>query len=201
MTDSDTKKNREIFDAIRDHQRTIDLLQTNLTDIITKLAEKASETIRGGGKLCFIGNGGSAADCQHLAAEFIGRFRINRHPLPAIAFTTDTSIITAIGNDFGFESIFERQILALCGKADMVIIISTSGNSENIIRAVEACRVKEIFTAGLLGKDGGKLARLLDLSIVVPSEITARIQEAHILIGHIICEYCDENFSIHTSEP
>jgi D-sedoheptulose 7-phosphate isomerase len=139
-------------------------------------------------KILFAGNGGSAADAQHLSAEFIGRFRKERPALPAIALTTDTSILTAVGNDYGFEEIFARQVEGLINEGDIFYTISTSGNSENLVRAIKVCRETPCKTIGLLGKDGGKLKEMVDLPIIVESNNTARIQEVHGTIGHIICE-------------
>lgn len=139
------------------------------------------------GKIMFCGNGGSAADSQHLAAEFIGRFIKDRKPLPGLALSTDSSALTCIGNDYSFNDVFLRQVQALGREGDCLVGISTSGNSENVLRAFVAARESGIKTIGLLGRDGGKLAPLSDLAIVVPSFVTARIQEAHILIGHTIC--------------
>jgi D-sedoheptulose 7-phosphate isomerase len=140
-----------------------------------------------GDKIMFCGNGGSAADSQHLAAEFTGRFIKDRKPLPGLALSTDSSALTCIGNDYSFNDIFLRQIQALGKEGDCLIGISTSGNSENVVRAFVAAKELGIKTIGLLGRDGGKLALLSDVAIVVPSNVTARIQEAHILIGHTIC--------------
>lgn len=170
------------------------LIQFNV-DNISALCDATLDCLKRGGKVVLMGNGGSAADSQHLAAEFIGRYVRTRRALPAIALTTDTSIITSIGNDFGFDQIFERQIAAICTSDDLVIGISTSGNSGNVIRAIEEAKKRNILTAGFLGADGGKLAKLVDIPIVISSPVTARVQEAHILIGHIICEHCDEYFA------
>lgn len=138
-------------------------------------------------KLMFCGNGGSAADSQHLAAEFTGRFIKDRKPLPGLALSTDSSALTCIGNDYSFNDVFIRQIQALGRRGDCLIGISTSGNSENVVRAFVAAKELGIMTIGLLGRDGGKLVSLADVAIIVPSDVTARIQEAHILIGHAIC--------------
>lgn len=146
-----------------------------------------SLAVQKNGKLMFCGNGGSAADSQHLAAEFTGRFIKDRKPLPGLALSTDSSALTCIGNDYGFIDVFLRQVQALGREGDCLIGISTSGNSENIVRAFVAAKELGIKTIGLLGRDGGKLASLSDVAIVVPSDVTARIQEAHILIGHTIC--------------
>ena len=135
-------------------------------------------------KILIAGNGGSAADAQHFAAELVGRFQKNRRALPCIALTTDTSNITAIGNDFGFEQIFSRQVEALGNPGDVFIGISTSGNSANIIAAVEEARKRQMYTIGLLGRDGGVLKDKVDHAVVIPHDVTARIQEAHIFILH-----------------
>jgi D-sedoheptulose 7-phosphate isomerase len=140
-----------------------------------------------GGKLMFCGNGGSAADSQHLASELTGRFIKDRRPLAGIALSTDSSALTCIGNDYSFEHVFARQLVALGRAGDGLVAISTSGNSGNVLRAVEAAKEMGIFTLGLLGRDGGKLAALCDAAIVVPHDVTARIQEAHILVGHTLC--------------
>ncbi len=146
------------------------------------------ECLKNGKKILLCGNGGSAADAQHFAAEMVGRFKLERKGLPAIALTTDTSILTAIGNDYSFDSIFERQIEALGEKGDVLIGISTSGNSNNVINAILKAKEKNIFTIGLLGNYGGKMKKIVDLSIIVPSNNTPRIQECHVLAYHIICE-------------
>ncbi|MGP0565416.1 MULTISPECIES: D-sedoheptulose-7-phosphate isomerase [unclassified Nitrospina] len=147
-----------------------------------------------GGKLLLMGNGGSAADAQHLAAEFIGRYKRERSPIPAIALTVDSSILTCVGNDYSFDDVFVRQVKGLARKEDAVIAISTSGNSGNVIKAVEAAKEIGAVTIGFLGKGGGKLKDMVDLPIVVPSDDTARIQEVHITIGHILCEILDQEF-------
>ena len=151
--------------------------------------------LNAGNTVYFMGNGGSAADSQHLAAEFVGRFRKERGGLPAVALTTDTSILTAVGNDYGFDNIFARQIEALVKAGDVVVGLSTSGNSANVVRALEAAAQRRAHTIGLTGQSGGIMASVCDICLKVPSEITARIQEAHILIGHIICELVDEEVS------
>ena len=165
------------------------------------MADKISEAInmirasyKNGGKLLLMGNGGSAADAQHIAAEFIGRYKRERRPVAALALTVDSSILTCVGNDYGYDEVFARQVEGLAKPEDVVIGISTSGNSENVIRGVAAARAIGAQTIGLLGKEGGKLVDKVDLALVVPSSDTARIQEAHITIGHIICEILDEEF-------
>ena len=163
---------------------------------IASTVDEASNVIvnslRDNGCVFFCGNGGSAADSQHLAAEFTGRFVRERAPLAGIALTTDTSALTAIGNDYGFDEIFARQVAGLAKRGDCLIAISTSGNSSNIVRAVRKATEIGVSTIGLLGRDGGVLKGLCDVAVVVPSEITARIQEIHLLIGHSWCETVDE---------
>jgi D-sedoheptulose 7-phosphate isomerase len=156
---------------------------------IAKAAEVIAGTFLSSGKLLLCGNGGSAADCQHMAAEFVSRFSkdLDRRALPAIALTTDTSFLTAFGNDCGFEGIFERQVEALGSPGDVLIAISTSGNSPNVIRAVEAARKRDMGTIALTG-NGGRLAAMADIVIAVPSSDTQYIQEAHLAVEHIVCE-------------
>ena len=150
-------------------------------------------TFRAGGKLLLFGNGGSAADAQHIAAEFVNRYLLERRPLPAIALTTDTSALTAIANDHGVADLFAKQIRALGQKGDMAIAISTSGNSTNVLRALAVCQELGIRTIGLTGGNGGKMTSLVDhLLCVSATSVTPRIQETHILIGHVICEMVDE---------
>lgn len=156
-------------------------------EILLSIADDAFETLKDGGKIVFFGNGGSAADAQHLTAEFVGKLQTDRKGMPAIAFTTNTSILTAVSNDWSFEEIFARQVEALVNKGDLVIGISTGGNSRNVIRGIEEAHKKGAKTVGLVGKGGGMLAKLAQKSIVVPSNNTQRIQEAHITIGHILC--------------
>lgn len=155
------------------------------------VADGLVEIYRKGGKLLIAGNGGSAGDAQHIAAEFVSRFLFDRPGLPAIALTTDTSMLTAIGNDYGFEKLFSRQVEAQGQKGDMFIGISTSGNSKNVIKAVQAAKSKGIYTVALCGL-GGTLASLADIAIQVPCESTPYIQECHISIGHIICALVEQ---------
>lgn len=150
-------------------------------------------TIQNGGKILIMGNGGSAADSQHIAAEIVGRYKKERKGMPAIALTTDTSILTSVGNDYGYDYIFARQIEALCRPEDLVIGITTSGNSANIVRAIEAAKAIGATTVGLTGGTGGKLKDLCDFSLVMPSSVTARIQEAHIFVGHSLCEILESD--------
>jgi D-sedoheptulose 7-phosphate isomerase len=155
---------------------------------IVQAASIITSCLQSGGKLLLFGNGGSAADAQHLAAEFVGRFLLERRALPAIALTTDSSILTAVGNDYGFEQVFARQIQALGRPGDIAIGISTSGNSPNVLEAMKTARSQGLRTIGLSGKDGRALAQAVDIAIVVSSDNTAQVQECHIAIGHLLCE-------------
>ncbi len=157
-------------------------------ELIEKFAIETAQRLKKGGTLFLFGNGGSAADAQHIAAELIGRFSKDRLPIRAIALTTDTSVLTAVGNDYGFERVFERQVEGLVGKNDVVIGISTSGRSENVRRALLKAKEKGALTAGFLGKDGGTIKEIVDYAFVVPSNETPRIQECHITLGHTLCE-------------
>ena len=159
--------------------------------LIIQSAELVADTFKAGNKLLICGNGGSAADAQHLAAEFVNRFVIERPPLPAVALSTDTSIITSIGNDYTFDQIFSKQIKAIGKEGDILLAISTSGDSKNVILAVKVARDMGIKTIGLTGKGGGKMAKMVDILLNVDSDVTARIQEVHITAGHIICELVD----------
>ena len=158
-------------------------------------AETLVEALRNGGKILAFGNGGSAADAQHLAAELVGRFRRPRHGLPALALTTDSSALTSIGNDFGFDQVFARQLEALGSSGDVALAISTSGGSPNVLAGVEAARRLGLTIIGLTGGNGGKLARTADLAIIAPSDVTARIQECHAAVVHALCEAVDAAFA------
>ncbi len=157
--------------------------------MLGELGKLMANRLAGGGKILWMGNGGSAADSQHLAAELVGRFSRERPALPSIALTTDTSILTAVGNDYGYEKIFARQIEALCQPGDVVIGISTSGNSANVLEGLKAARDRGAVTVGLTGGNGGSMHALVDYCLVVPSRDTARIQEAHILMCHMLCDW------------
>ncbi|MFQ5672774.1 MAG: D-sedoheptulose 7-phosphate isomerase [Nitrospinales bacterium] len=170
-----------------------------LSPDILQAAQWIQRSLAQGGKLLLMGNGGSAGDAQHIAAELVGRFKAERKALPAIALTVDSSSLTALGNDYGFEYIFERQIQALVKPGDVVLGISTSGNSENIIRGLKRANELDAVTIALLGNEGGRARQHAALALVVPSSDTARIQEAHITIGHIICELI-EHAVTHESE-
>lgn len=168
------------------------LRDSDTLDVIKEVAELVTDAYKNGFKTLLAGNGGSAADAQHIAGEFVSRFYFDRPGLPSIALSTDTSILTAIGNDYGFDKLFERQVQAQGMAGDVFIGISTSGNSKNIIKALLACKEKGIKTVGLTGQSGGNMAELCDFCIKVPSMETPRIQESHILIGHIICCIVEE---------
>jgi len=192
MTDASRPSAREML------QEASDLLD-RAGDVLAAEAERltalAIETIESGGKLLFCGNGGSAADAQHLATEYVVRFARERRALPALALTTDSSLLTAGANDYGFETIFARQVEALGRTGDLLILHSTSGESENLLRASEQARAMGIRTAALLAKGGGRLADAVDLAIVVPTDSTARAQEVHLTLGHIVCEGVDRAFA------
>ena len=167
-------------------------IEEDLTPLIAEMAMLLTDTFKSGGKLMVMGNGGSAADSQHFAAEIVSRFRMERPGLPAIALSTDTSILTAIGNDYGFDFVFRRQVEALAMPGDMVVGISTSGNSTNVNMALGLAREKGCRTIALLGRDGGSIRGLCDLALVVPSDDTPRIQEGHISIIHIVCDLVEK---------
>ena len=176
---------------IRDH---LDLIENNFKQIsscIEKIATDIKKTLKENKTIFFVGNGGSAADCEHLAGELVGRYKKNRQPYKAISLTTDTSVITCIANDFGYEKIFERQLQGVGQKGDLLIAFSTSGNSKNIINVLKMAKKLKIKSISLLGKDGGKCKKLSDYNYVVPSKSTANIQEVHHLIGHIFCRLVD----------
>ncbi len=180
---------RDLIEAhLAEHRRTMELVATELTGAIAGCAELLCAALAGGGKVLVMGNGGSAADAQHLAAELVGRFLRERRALPAVALTTDSSILTAVGNDYGFEQIFSRQVEALAAPGDVVIGISTSGNSANVRVALAAANEIGCKTVGLLGGSGGAIAAEVDLALVVPTAATPRIQEAHATIIHILCD-------------
>lgn len=168
------------------------LKDENLLLLIEKVALECVKSYKKGNKTLLAGNGGSAADAQHIAGEFVSRFYFDRPGIASIALTTDTSILTAIGNDYGYENLFSRQVEAQGVKGDIFIGISTSGKSKNILKALELCKEKEIVSIGLTGASGGSMDKMCDYCIKVPSSCTPRIQEAHILIGHIICAIVEE---------
>lgn len=165
----------------------------HLNNDVLSAGKMAAESLKNGGKILFCGNGGSAADCQHLAAELTGRFVNDRRPLAAVSLSTDTSALTCIGNDYSFDEVFARQVTGLGREGDLLIGISTSGNSRNVIRAVENAKLIGVKTIGLLGRNGGQLKEICDHNIIVPSNVTARIQECHILIGHTLCGLIEQD--------
>ncbi|UZP75616.1 SIS domain-containing protein [Candidatus Paraluminiphilus aquimaris] len=167
-----------------------------LEDDIAQAGEICAEALRAGKRIYLCGNGGSAADAQHIAAELIGRFVSDRRSLPAIALTTDTSALTAIGNDYGYDHVFSRQVEGLAQPGDVLLAISTSGNSMNILNAVESAQKSGVLAIGLSGKSGGELHRVADLSLVVPSDVTARIQEMHIVVGHLLCALIEHRLEL-----
>lgn len=166
-----------------------------LGERVTALARRYAEVLRGGGTIFFCGNGGSAADAQHIAAEYVVRYAKARRPLAAVALTTDTSILTAAANDLGFEHVFARQVEALCGPGDLLVLHSTSGRSPNILAAARAARGLGVATAAFVGADGGELARLVDDAIVVPSEVAGMVQVLHLALEHVIVELVEEALS------
>jgi D-sedoheptulose 7-phosphate isomerase len=183
-----------VLEELKDHQNTIQLVIDQLTGDIETACEMMTSTLKSGNKVLFAGNGGSAADAQHLAAELTGRFVKERQALPGIALTVDTSALTAIANDYHYDRVFSRQVEAFAKPGDLFIGISTSGNSQGILNAFETATQLGCKTLGLSGRDGGKMNGLCDLNLVVPSNTTARIQEMHILIGHIMCQAVDDLF-------
>jgi len=180
-----------VINRIEKHITAIKKLTEN-SKKIEEISEIILSSILKGNKIIFMGNGGSAADSQHLAAEFVGRFEGERKSLPALALTTDTSLLTAISNDYGFEFVFKRQIQGLANQGDVVVGISTSGNSKNILEGLKEAKIKKCKTIALVGKTGGIIKEIADLSIIVESDSTAIIQECHIFIGHTICEIVND---------
>jgi D-sedoheptulose 7-phosphate isomerase len=166
-----------------------------LSPAVAQVAGVAVEAVRTGGKLLFCGNGGSAADAQHLAAEIVVRFTRYRRALPAVALTTDTSVLTAGGNDLGFEAVFERQVQALGAPGDVLFLHSTSGESENLLRAAAAARSQGLTTVALLARGGGRLRERVDHALVVPTDVTSHAQEVHLALGHVICDLVERAFA------
>ncbi|MDH3207393.1 MAG: SIS domain-containing protein [Gemmatimonadota bacterium] len=181
---------------LAEHGALVERVSAELAGKIHELVEAVLETFEAGGKLLFVGNGGSAADAQHLAAEYMIRFKSNREALPAIALTTDTSVLTAGASDLGFEHVYARQVEALARHGDLLVIHSTSGEPRSLIGAADAARQAGARTAALLAKGGGALKERVDLALVVPTDSTARAQEMHITIGHIVCELVDRTFAM-----
>ena len=181
---------------ILEHKNVLDTFNKNEIKKIITISDVIMSSIKKKGKIIWCGNGGSASDSQHLAAELIGRFKSNRKPLKSISLNSDTSVLTCISNDFGYENIFARQIEALASKNDTLIVISTSGNSQNIINAIKIAKKMKIKVVGLLGKGGGNCKKILNKYLIVNSNNTARIQEMHIMIGHILCEIIENKYGI-----
>jgi len=183
-------------DIVRRHLKELTELAERVADLlgseVEDLAVEVSHVLEGGGKLFFCGNGGSAADAQHLAAEYVVRFHKERKPLPVLALTTDTSVLTAGANDYGFETVFSRQIEALGTRGDLLFLHSTSGDSENLIQAAKAAKFIGVRTVAFLAKGGGRLASLVDRAVVIPTQSTPRAQEIHLTLGHIICELVED---------
>lgn len=183
-----------IMDQIADSAATKQkILENNaLIDVLVEVAQTCVKVYKNQKKILIAGNGGSAADAQHFAAELVGRYGFDRPSLPAIALTTDSSNLTAIGNDYGYEYVFSRQLEGLGVEGDLFIGISTSGNSQNVINAFESAKAKGVTTVALVGRDGGKMAAMADYAIIVPSNATPRIQESHLLIEHMICDIIEK---------
>lgn len=179
-----------------EHLQTIELVHETLAEPIKKISQFLAQSLGKGSTLFWCGNGGSAADSQHLAAELVGRFKKNRRALRSIALTTDSSVLTCVANDYSYDDIFARQVEALGRPRDVLIGISTSGNSENVLRAFKTAKELDLVTVALLGKGGGSAKNLADHSLIIPSDSTARIQEAHILIGHIFCELIEQELNL-----
>lgn len=180
---------------LHSHLETINKVIETMEDKLEEAATLVLKILKAGNKILLCGNGGSSADAQHIAAELTGRYKSDRPGLPAIAITTDTSALTSISNDYGYDRVFDRQIEALANKGDLIIGISTSGNSQNIINALKVGRELGCNTLGLTGKGGGEMNQICDINLIVPSNDTPRIQEMHILFGHIICQVVDDGFN------
>ena len=193
------KKNiydKYLFKTFEEHSRVLKKTQIAIKNGIKLSSEIIVKSLKKGGTIFWCGNGGSAADSQHIAAEFVGRFKKNRKPLRSIALTTDTSILTCVSNDYSFEEVFSRQIDALGRKGDVLVAISTSGNSRNVKRAIIQAQKMGLKTIGLLGKNGGTCKNYVDVPLIIPSNNTARIQEIHILIEHLLCEIIEHKLGL-----
>jgi len=184
-----------IHNELNEHLKITNDTINSVSDLVEKAAITCIHRLKKGNKILLCGNGGSAADTQHIAAEIVGRYKTERKALSAIALTTDSSILTAVGNDFGFQYLFERQVEALAKHGDILIGISTGGSSKNVINALHSAKKIGCKLIGLSGKDGGDFNSICDVNIVIPSSNTPRIQEMHILVGHIICQLIDEAFN------
>jgi len=187
---------KSFFDKeLSEHEEVLRAMRETLAEPFLELCDVAEKTLKNGNKIMFMGNGGSAADAQHLAAELVVRYKMEREPLAAIALTTDSSTLTASSNDFGYDRVFEIQLRALGKKGDLLIGITTSGESPNILRAVNTANKIGITAAALVGNDGGKLVGVANPLLIVPSAVTARIQEMHIVLGHIMCDILEQQCS------
>lgn len=184
-----------IQETIAEHTVTVARFEEACSEVIADMGARCVEALRAGKKVCFFGNGGSAADAQHLAAEFVVRFVTNRKGLPSLAFTVDTSVLTACANDFGFETVFARQVEALCVPGDIVVGISTSGSSANVVAGLEFARSMGVTTFAFTGENGGKCGESADVLLAVPSPTTARVQECHMIAGHVICDIVERAFA------
>lgn len=184
-----------IKDEFSSHLETIHKTIETMQEKLEEASKLAVETLKNGNKILLCGNGGSAADAQHIAAELVGRYKTERRGLPGIALTTDTSALTAISNDYGYDRVFDRQVASLANTGDLIIGISTSGNSANVLNALKCAKALGCSTLGLSGRDGGAMNEVCDVNLVVPSNDTPRIQEMHILFGHTICQIIDNEFS------
>lgn len=182
----------DYLSVIDEHSQTIDAMKKECMADISRFAEACREAAAAGHTIYLMGNGGSACDCQHFAAELVGRFQRERPAMAAVALTTDTSILTALANDYGYEFVFSRQVEALVHSGDVVVALSTSGNSPNILKGLEAAGRAGAFTIGLTGRSGGRMKDLCDVCICIPSDVTARIQEAHLLVEHLVCQRLEE---------
>lgn len=188
---------KNIFrDNFTSHIKTIELACEVLDEPVNAIGQLLAKSIASGGTIFWCGNGGSAADSQHLAAELVGRFKSNRRALRSVALTTDTSVLTCVANDYSYANIFSRQVEALARAGDVLVAISTSGRSENILHVLKSAKDMGLITISLLGKDGGSAKDISDHALIVPSESTARIQETHILIGHILCELIEQELGL-----
>jgi len=180
--------------CIIEHEQAVMALRETQLSIIQKMADVCRDAVRQGHKILICGNGGSAADSQHIAAEFVGRFVKERQGLPAIALTTDTSILTAIGNDYGYDEVFRRQVEALGQDGDVILGISTSGNSANVVEAFAQAKKQGLKILAFTGTKESRMSELAEFTLQVPASVTARVQECHIMVGHIICQYVDEDY-------
>ncbi|MHB1221889.1 MAG: D-sedoheptulose-7-phosphate isomerase [Gammaproteobacteria bacterium] len=188
-----------ILNLLQEHQAVMSQLEQSIP-LIEQAGEQIFQAIEQGGKVFFMGNGGSAADAQHLAAELVGRFYAERRALPGISLSTDTSVLTCLTNDYDYSIVFSRQLEALCRAGDVVVGLSTSGNSPNVLKGMAVAKQLGAYTIGMTGQSGGKLAEVVDLCFCVPSTNTPRIQEAHIFIGHTICELVEKKVVATTTE-